>query len=351
MVELIELGWLSLFLSLALAISFLCSLLESVFLSVTSPYIELMTKEGKKAGPLMKDLKEHTDRSLAAILTLNTIAHTIGAAGVGAEVLKLFGNAWVAIASVILTLLILIFSEVIPKSLGAAKWKRLAPGSARIIHILILITYPLVRVLERISKVFQPGSYRSEMTREEMIAAAEMGKEQGTLEDDETRVIKNLLRLDNIPAEDVMTPSTVIMTLHKDRTVEEIVQGHSPIPFSRIPVTDTGLDDIIGIALRNEILRAHSQGKKEDTIESMIHPIHTVSPEESVGDLLDKFIRRQDHLFLVVDEYGATAGIITLEDAVETLLGVEIVDESDSVEDMRKLAREQWEKRRKTSRL
>ena len=347
MVEPIELVPLSLYLSVALTIFFLCSLLEAVLLSVTHPYIESLTRKGSKVGFRLKELKEHTDRSLAAILTLNTIAHTIGAAGVGTEVYDLFGSAWVAVASVILTLLILVFSEVIPKSLGVAKWKRLAPFTAKVIKALIFITYPLVWVLERISKVFQPEGYRAEVTREEMIAAAELGEDQGILEADETRVIRNLLRLDNIPAEDVMTPNTVMLTFQKDRTVEDVVKNNSPVRFSRIPVTNTGLDDIIGIVLRNEILEAYSAGKGDVTLESMAHPVQTVSPSASVGDLLDEFIKRQDHIFLVVDEYGGTEGIITLEDAVETLLGVEIVDETDSVEDMRKLAREQWEGRRK----
>jgi len=347
MVEITELFPLTFYLTLALAISFLCSLLEAVLLSVTHPYIELMTTDGKKAGPLLKELKANTDRSLAAILSLNTIAHTLGAAGVGAEVLKLYGNAWVAVASAILTLLILVFSEIIPKSIGAANWKRLAPFAARAIRFLILILLPLVWFLVKVSKAFQPKGYEETLTREEMIAAAEMGGRQGTLEDDETRVIRNLLRLDKIKAEDVMTPSTVMLTFSKGQTVGEVVEEYSPIRFSRIPVRDKGLDDIMGIVLRIELMRHCSRDKLELTMEEMLHPIHTVSPYDSVGMLLDEFIKRREHIFLVVDEYGATEGLITLEDAVETLLGVEIVDEDDSVHDMRQLARELWEQRRK----
>lgn len=347
MVEFVELIPLGLYLTLALVISFLCSLLEAVLLSVTHPYIELLTTDGKKTGPLLKELKANTDRSLAAILSLNTVAHTLGAAGVGAEVLKLYGNAWVAVASVILTLLILVFSEIIPKSIGAANWKRLAPFSARTIKLLIALLFPLVWLLVRVSKFFQPKGYETKLTREEMIAAAEMGGRQGTLEDDEARVIRNLLRLDKIKAEDVMTPSTVMFTFGKDQTVEEVVEEHSPIRFSRILVTGKNLDDIIGIVLRIELRRHHSKGNLEFPMKELLHPIHTVSPHDSIGTLLDKFITRQEHIFLVVDEYGATEGLITLEDAIETLLGVEIVDEDDSVEDMRKLARELWEQRRK----
>lgn len=351
MVALIDLVPMGFYLTIALAISFLCSLLEAVILSVTHPYIEVLTQERQKAGHRLKYLKENTDRSLAAILTLNTFAHTIGAAGVGAEVQRVFGDYWLTVASIILTLFILVFSEIIPKSLGAAKWKRWAPVSANIIHYLILILLPLVWMLERISKKIQPGGFKSQVTREEMIAAAELGEDQGSLEADETRVIKNLLQLDNILAEDVMTPSTVMETFHKDQTVEDVLKENTPIRFSRIPVIKEDLDDIVGVVYRSELLDAVSEDREDISMEQMLHPLHTVSPEDSVGSLLDRFIERRDHIFLVVDEYGSTQGIITLEDAIETLLGVEIVDESDSVDDMRVLARQQWDDRRRSKGL
>ncbi len=348
MVDLIELVPMGVYLTIALAISFLCSLLEAVILSITHPYIEVLTNERPKAGHRLKRLKENTDRSLAAILTLNTFAHTIGAAGVGAEVQRVFGDYWLTLASIILTLLILVFSEIIPKSVGAAKWKRLAPASGTIISGLIKVLGPLVWVLERISKRIQPDGFQGEVTREEMIAAAELGEDQGALEADETRVIKNLLQLDNILAEDVMTPSTVLVTFQKDQTVEEVLKEHTPIRFSRIPVINEDLDHVIGVVLRSELLDAVSNDQEQTRMSQMVHPLHTVLPEDSVGTIFDRFIERRDHIFLVVDEYGSTQGIITLEDAIETLLGVEIVDESDSVEDMRELARQQWERRRQT---
>ena len=348
MVNLIELVPMGVYLTIALAISFLCSLLEAVILSVNHPYIEVLTQERPKAGNRLKNLKENTDRSLAAILTLNTFAHTIGAAGVGAEVQRVFGDYWLTFASIILTLFILVFSEIIPKSVGAAKWKRLAPVSGTIIHYLIKLLFPLVWLLEHISKRIQPDGFQGEVTREEMIAAAELGEDQGALEADETRVIKNLLQLDNILAEDVMTPSTVMLTFEKDQTVEEVLKEHTPIRFSRIPVIKEDLDDVIGVVLRSELLDAISNNNEHKRMAEMVHPLHTVSPEDSVGTLFDRFIERRDHIFLVVDEYGSTQGLVTLEDAIETLLGVEIVDESDSVDDMRELARQQWDQRRKS---
>jgi CBS domain containing-hemolysin-like protein len=349
--EELEWGRIFIFLFLALGISFLCSLLEAIILSVTWSYIEILKKKEKGSGELLQKLKENIDQSLAAILTLNTVSHTIGAAGIGSEFHKL-GNEWFTVASIILTILILVLSEIIPKTLGAIYWKRMAPSAAYLLELLIRITWPIVVVLNYFSRIISDGKEnRKEMTREEMIAVAEIGETQGALEKQETRVIKNLLTLDKILAEDVMTPSTVMMTFHKSDTIKEVIKKNSPIPFSRIPIIDNNLDDIIGVVFRSKILEMNSDGKSDVRMEELAAELSTVSPDDSVATLLEEFLKKREHVFLVVDEYGTTQGIITLEDAVETLLGAEIVDESDSVEDMRLLARELWEKRRKRKRL
>ena len=349
--EELEWGRIFIFLFLALGISFLCSLLEAIILSVTWSYIEILKKKEKGSGELLQKLKENIDQSLAAILTLNTVSHTIGAAGIGSEFHKL-GNEWFTVASIILTILILVFSEIIPKTLGAIYWKRMAPSAAYLLELLIRITWPIVVVLNYFSRIISDGKEnRKEMTREEMIAVAEIGETQGALEKQETRVIKNLLTLDKILAEDVMTPSTVMMTFHKSDTIKEVIKKNSPIPFSRIPIIDNNLDDIIGVVFRSKILEMNSDGKSDVRMEELTAELSTVSPDDSVATLLEEFLKKREHVFLVVDEYGTTQGIITLEDAIETLLGAEIVDESDSVEDMRLLARELWEKRRKRKRL
>jgi|TARA_B110000263_G_scaffold10254_1_gene8725 CBS domain containing-hemolysin-like protein len=349
--EELEWGRIIIFLFLALGISFLCSLLEAIILSVTWSHIEILKKNENGSGDLLKKLKDNIDQSLAAILTLNTVSHTIGAAGIGSEFHKL-GNEWFTVASIILTILILVFSEIIPKTIGANYWKKLAPSAAYLLELLIWITWPIVVVLNYFSRIISEGNEdQKEMTREEMIAVAEIGETQGALEKQETRVIKNLLTLDKILAEDVMTPSTVMMTFHKSDTIEEVIQKNSPIPFSRIPIVDNNLDDIIGVVYRSKILEMSSDGKIDVKMEELAAELSTVSPEDSVATLLEEFLKKREHVFLVVDEYGTTQGIITLEDAVETLLGAEIVDESDSVEDMRQLARELWEKRRKRKRL
>ena len=342
--EELEWGRIFIFLFLALGISFLCSLLEAIILSVTWSYIEILKKKENSSGDLLKKLKEDIDQSLAAILTLNTVSHTIGAAGIGSEFHKL-GNEWFTVASIILTILILVFSEIIPKTLGAIYWKKMAPSAAYLLELLIWITWPIVVVLNYFSRMISDGNEdQKEMTREEMIAVAEIGETQGALEKQETRVIKNLLTLDKILAEDVMT-------FHKSETIDEVIKKNSPIPFSRIPIVDNDLDDIIGVVFRSKILEMSSDGKSNVKMEELAAELLTVSPEDSVATLLEEFLKKKQHVFLVVDEYGTTQGIITLEDAVETLLGAEIVDESDSVEDMRQLARELWEKRRKRKRL
>ena len=284
-----ELEWtrILIFLFLALGVSFICSLLEAIILSVTWSHIEILNKSKSVAGERLKRLKEDIDQPLAAILTLNTISHTIGAAGVGSEFHKL-GNEWFTIASIVLTVLILIFSEIIPKTLGAIYWRRLAPSSAYLLDGLLWITWPIVIVLNGFSKKIAEGNEdQKEMTREEMIAVAEIGETQGALEKQETQVIKNLLTMDKILAEDVMTPSTVMLTFHKLETVEDVIQNHSPIPFSRIPIHDENLDDIHGVVLRSKIMELHSEGNTGTYMEDFMTTLSTVSPEDSVATLLD----------------------------------------------------------------
>tara|TARA_Y100000588_G_C14151106_1_gene880585 strand:- start:678 stop:1406 length:729 start_codon:yes stop_codon:yes gene_type:complete len=242
--------------------------------------------------------------------------------------------------------MILVFSEIIPKTIGATYWRKIIPFSTYLTHYVIMITMPITIMLQKISNVISPEGSEGVMTREEMVAVAKIGQDQGTLESQETEIIKNLLDLKNILAEDVMTPSTVLFTLNKDEIVSEVVEEHSPIRFSRIPIIGKDLDDVIGFVLTNTLLEESHNGGVTKRVEELISPLERVKPEDSVAEVLDEFIKRKQHIFLVVDEYGGTQGIITLEDTIETLLGVEIVDEYDEVKDMRQLARELWKKRR-----
>lgn len=318
-------------------------------MSVTPSHVNLLIKENHTGAKILKKLKTHLEDPLAAILTLNTIANTIGAAGVGAQVLKLYGNEWVALASTGLTLSILIFSEIIPKTLGSHHWKTMSPYCAFVIRGLMFLTFPFVVLLRFVSRLVAPkGKAAFSMSREEMIVAAEMGHQEGVLEEKEQNIIKNLLRLKNILVEDIMTPRSVVFCLQKDETIGKIIKEKSPIFFSRIPVYDKDIDNIIGMTLRFKIIEAHSRDEFERPVSELLLPIKAVSHSQPIANTLDEFIKRREHLFIVTDDHGDTAGIVTLEDVIETLLGVEIVDEFDSVEDMRKFALEQWENRKKS---
>lgn len=335
-----------LYLFLAVFVSFMCSLLEAVILSVTPSFLETEVKEGKKYATILKGLKEGVDRPLAAILTLNTIAHTVGAAGVGSEVNKIYGDNYVAIASAVLTFVVLIFSEIIPKTLGASNWKKFAPMAAYTIRAMIWTLYPLVFMMEKISELVG-GKDKATFSREEMIATAEIGVDHGALKKKESNIIKNLLMLDNIYVYDIMTPRSVLMALPAEMTIEEVIEQHKPIRYSRIPVYKENMDDIQGVVHRYQILEASSNDDDKVKLSELVKGIHTVPEDISVAACLDQLIHRNDHIFLVVDDYGSTMGIVTLEDAIETLLGVEIIDEFDSVADLRAYALDQWKKRKK----
>lgn len=337
------------YLSLAIIVSFICSLLEAVILSVSPAYIAVAVKKKQRAGILLQELKSQIDRPLAAILTLNTISHTVGAAGVGAQVNKLYGDAYLGLASAVLTLVILVFSEIIPKTLGASNWKTLAPLCAYLTKMLIWVAYPFVMLSEGLYNLLSREENEGSVTREEVIVTAEMGAIEGSIRPKESSIIKNLLMLDNIKVSDIMTPRSVIHAFHKDMTIHQVVTENQPIRFSRLPVYANNLDDIIGMVHRYKILEASSQDLDDLAIYKLMTPIHSIPEHISVAAVLDQFTKRKEHIFLVVDEYGSTTGLVSLEDAIETLLGVEIVDEFDSVADMRQYALEQWRERKQKS--
>ena len=335
------------YLLLALGISFLCSLFEAVILSISPAYAMSLLKDGKRSGKLVQKLKSEVEHSLTAILTLNTIAHTVGAVGVGAEVLRLYGDDYVAIGSVVLTLLVLVLSEIIPKSLGANYWRTLAPYVAYGIQLFIYLAYPIVASFELFKKLFLKGEASVHpISREEILYAAEMSNRQGALGDEEIEVIKNVLRLGSITVTDIMTPRTVVLALDEGMTVAQVQEKHPSLPFSRLPIYEEQVDRFTGMVMRFELLEKLGKGEGNTKLSEIRHPLHAVPPVLRVSDALQEFLKRQEHIFAVVDEHGGFSGIVTLEDCLETLLGLEIVDESDSVEDMRKLAREKWSKRR-----
>jgi CBS domain containing-hemolysin-like protein len=334
------------FVLLALIVSFLCSVAEAVLLSITPSYIARLREVKPKLAVLLKRLKQdNVDQSLAAILTLNTIAHTVGAVGSGAKAAVVFGSVWVGMFSAVMTLMILFLSEIIPKTLGAVFWRKLSGVTAIFVRGLILILYPLIKVSEGLTRLIARRKHLHPFNREEFIAMARIGEQAGQIDEDQSRIIQNLFRLESLKAADIMTPRTVIAALRQDMTVTEVLDANAQTPFSRLPLYRTNLDDITGFILKDEMLLAKARDQGEIKLEKLKREIMTVTGEMPLSDLLESLLDKRQHIALVVNEYGGTKGLVTLEDVVETLLGMEIVDEMDKIEDMQALARRQWAKR------
>ena len=338
-----------LYLFIAIGVSFFCSIAEAVLLSVRPSYIAALQQNKRKSGNNLKKLQDNLDRALAAILTANTIAHTVGAAGVGAQATVVFGNGYLGITSAILTLLILVFSEIIPKTLGATYWKQLAPVMAILILWLTKLLSPFVWMTQKLTRLLSPSDTNIfTFSRDEMIAMAHIGKEEGLLDSKEHVIIANLMKLHRMSVRDIMTPSLVIFSIPQDMSVDEFFKTHTDCPFSRIPIFTKNIDDINGYVLKNDLLIAHASKNTSQRLEEFKRDIAVVSDAMMASDLFDLFIREKSHIVLVVDEFGATQGIVTLEDVVETLIGLEIVDESDTIEDMRVVAKKLWKERMKS---
>ncbi len=335
----------------ALGFSFLCSIAEAVILSVTSPYIALLEQEGKSSGVLLRKLSEDIHSPLAAILTLNTIAHTVGAAGAGAQAAEVFGSTYVGVASAVLTLLILIFSEIIPKTLGAHYWKNLAPTTAYCLKFLIWALYPFVRMAERLTRGLAQGPTLRGFSRDEFAVMAELSAREGSLAHREKRILQNLLVLHETRLKDSMTPRTVVFSLPEETTVADFCREHEGKRFSRIPIYRENPDQVSGYVLRSDLLLAQAQGQGADTLANYRREIPAMLASMSLTQAFDEFQRQQSHVLLIVDEYGGMEGILTLEDVLETLLGLEITDEGDKTEDMQKLARQLWKRRAQTMNL
>lgn len=330
---------------IALGFSFLCSIAEAVLLSVTAPHIALLESENKPSAAELRRLKQDINKPLAAILTLNTIAHTVGAAGAGAQATKVFGNAYLGVASAILTLLILVFSEIIPKTLGAHYWRQLAPATAYALKILIWILYPFVKLTELLTRSLTEGPTLRGVNRKELIALAELSSREGSLEDQESLIMQNLLRLRETPAKAAMTPRPVVFSISQDMTVGEYFSRYETKPFSRVPIYDSDVEHITGFVLRSDLLLAKARGQNELVVAELSRHILKLFEQVDLSHAFERFLKERVHIMLVMDEYGGFSGLLTLEDLVETLLGLEIVDEFDHSEDMQVLARNLWKKR------
>lgn len=316
-------------------------MLEAVLLSSTNSYIETLSRdEHNDIIDIIKNLKSNIDRPISSILTFNTFAHTMGAAGVGAQAVILFGPDWQTAAAFILTLLILYFAEIIPKTIGALHWKRLLIPSAILIEFLIKITFPFVWLSARITNFISKGKKQhSDFSRDEIMAVVAMGEREGSIQQKESHLIENLLKLKNIRAKDIMTPRSVVVAFPMDTTVEEALEDDRMYIHSRIPIYDESIDNIVGIVLNQSILEESVEERDSSMLKDISFEANLVSENIPVFMLMDMFIKRKTHLFIVQDSYGQTEGVVTLEDVLEVILGVEIVDEMDEVEDMQLLAK------------
>jgi len=335
------------YLIIAIGISFLCSVLEAVLLSVTPSFVEQNLAKNPISGTVLAKVKAHLDESLSSILILNTFAHTMGAAGVGAQAIRIFGEQWETLIAVLLTLAILYLSEIIPKTLGAKFWRILATPSAYVIAWLVKLVYPLVWMSTRLTRLFKQAK-ENEITREEIIALASLGHKDGTLFSQENEYLSNMLRLRELRTGQVFTPRTVVHMLHQDITVTEALNHEKTRQFTRMPIYGNSIDDMKGMVIKGDLYQAERSGHGDKAIINFAKSLPRISGKLPVQQLLDMFIKNHMHLYLVEDEYGQTSGIVTLEDAIETLLGREIVDESDLVTDMQELARDKYRQRLRT---
>jgi CBS domain containing-hemolysin-like protein len=336
-----------LYLLLALVISFLCSILESVLLSTPYPYLITKKDKGVKWADAFLNYKDNIDKPLSAILTLNTIAHTVGAAGVGAQAVQVFGEAYFGLVSAVLTILILVITEIIPKTIGASYYRNLSHFTIVLLRIVVFITYPVVIISSYITKLFSSKKEDKSTSREEIAAMASIGKAEGIFSDKENKIIQNLLRLKNIKVTDIMTPRVVVASADEELYLSEFMENKENLKFSRIPVYQSSEENISGYVFRQEVFENLAEDQHQLKIKDIKRQMLFVPDNLVLFTVWEKLIESKEHMALVVDEYGSMRGVVTMEDIIETLLGIEIIDEKDTIVDMRKYARERWEARQK----
>lgn len=350
-----------LYTSLALGCSFLCSILEATLLSVTPSYVARLEEERPAVGAALRALKSDVDRPLAAILGLNTIANTAGAAAIGVQATEVFGDAGLGAVSGALTLLILVFSEIVPKTLGASQWRRLAPFAARVLPVLIVVLAPVVWLSRHVTRALKGrAETTTTVSKEELAALARLGEQQGVIHASESRILANLFRVNELRTRDIMTPRTVMFALPHTTKVRDVVPRgklapgardddtgqRSTMAFSRIPVYRGTPDDVLGFVLKDVLFLHAARGELDTPVADLTRPLTVVPDSLPIPGLFDRLVSARQHIALVVDEYGGVDGVVTMEDVIETLLGLEIVDEADRTVDMRDMARRRWRQRR-----
>ena len=338
------------YLSIAIGVSFICSILEAVLLSITPSYIAQVNRSGNSGGgKVLSHVKGNLDQSIASILILNTFAHTMGAAGVGAQAIRVFGEKWETLIAFLLTLAILYLSEIIPKTIGATFWRSLAIPCAYIIRILVKLVYPLVWLSTHLTKLFS-SKHSNETSREEVLAVASLSYKDGAIVSQENELVENILKMRDADTKDILTPRSVVHAFDENMKIVDALNAEQTENFTRIPIYKDSIDNITGVIIKNNLYQHERKGNGDASLKDIASPLFRISESFPVLNLLDLFIKRSEHIFLVEDQFGQTAGIVTLEDAIETFLGQEIVDESDKVADMQKLAKAKYRQRlRETS--
>ena len=342
---------------LSIIFSFLCSIWEAVLLSITPSFIRSLKSKGSQLGDTLDHFKENIDRPLSAILTLNTIAHTVGAIGVGASAGAVLGEnelnlgpvslSYEALIAGLMTLAILILSEIIPKTIGANNWQSLAGFTVRSIKILLFVLAPLVWLSEFITSRLKKNKEMSVLSRSDFAAVVQEVEQSGAILQSESKIIKNLIKLHKLSVRDIMTPRTVVLMASENMTVEEFYNKHKPLRFSRIPIYEDQPDEITGVVLKDDILRTLAEDDHDTTLKQIKSTLTVVRDNQSLDSFMESLATGKSHLSGVMDENGVLVGVVSMEDLFETILGMEIVDESDSVEDLQKLARKKWEERAK----
>ncbi len=333
------------YLFLALFVSFLCSIMEAVLLSTPQSFLIVKGEQGQTWANYFADLKSNIDKPLSAILSLNTVAHTVGAAGVGAQAIRVFGEASFGIVSAVLTILILVITEIIPKTIGANYWRNLARFSSIVIRAMLFITYPLVVMSALITRLLSGNKDEKTTSREEIAALANIGADEGIFNAKEHKIIQNLLKLRNIRVEKIMTPRVVVAMANEDLPLQDFLNNKDYLNFSRIPVYSGNDDNITGYVFRQKVFEKLAEDQHELKLKDLKRTIMIVPNSSVLFEIWERLMKQKEHIALVVDEYGGLDGIVTMEDIIETLLGLEIVDEKDTVTDMQEYARQRWKAR------
>jgi len=339
------------FATLSISVSFICSVLEAVLLSITPSYLNIKLQEGKRWARRLQQFKKDIDKPLIAILTLNTVAHTVGAIGVGATAEQAFGsgNNVVGIVSAVMTILILVVSEIIPKTIGATYWPKLAGLATNVLQV---IMFPLkwtgtLWLLQLTTHLIGKDAHVSTVTREEIIAMADAAQNQGVFKETENQAIKNMLQFEQVLARDIMSPKPVLIVADENTTASQFMDDHPDLRFSRIPIYQNSSENVIGFVLKDDVMQAMINGQGERPLADFKRPVLLIPRDLPMPQLFQQFLAQREQIAVVVDSFGSVSGVVTMEDVVETLIGIEIVDETDRVVDLQKLARENWQDRAK----